>query len=79
MLPGKAFQDGVQLEAAFIADRSIYDYSTSAKDIRPGTTIVVQCAFTLTSETSNVEFELSELFSFSDDIVSMDFNLNEPD
>lgn len=75
----KAFQDGVQLEAAFIADRSIYDYSTSAKDIRPGTTIDVQCAFTLTSETSNVEFELSELFSFSDDIVSMDFNLNEPD
>lgn len=75
----KAFQDGVQLEASFIADRSIYDYSTSAKDIRPGTTIDVQCAFTLTSETSNVEFELSELFSFSDDIVSMDFNLNEPD
>lgn len=71
---GKAFQDGVQLENAMLFDVEGYDSGTSMKEVRPGTTIDVQSAFVLTSETSTVEFEISEFISFSDDIVSMDFD-----
>lgn len=60
----KAFQDGVELDTALILSDS-YDSSASMKDVRPGSTIDVQCAFVLSNQTSNVEFELSELFSFS--------------
>lgn len=69
----KAFQDGVELETAIIDD-SNYNAEATSKDIRPGTTLDVQCAFVLSSETSPVEFELSEVFSFSSDKVTMDFD-----
>lgn len=74
----KAFQDGVELDTAMIFDSGIYDSGASSKDVRPGTTIDVQCAFTLTSETSIVEFELSEAFSWTNnDKVTMNFNPSE--
>ena len=70
----KAFQDGVQLESAVIMGDDSYDAGSSMKDVRPGTTVDVQCAYVLTSETSTVEFELTEWISFSDDMVAMDFD-----
>lgn len=69
----KAFQDGVELDTAIITDDYRYDGDSSTKDVRPGTTIDVQCAFVMTS-TSTVEFELSEWISLSDDMVTMDFD-----
>lgn len=60
----KAFQDGVELDTAFIMSDD-YDSSASMKDVRPGSTIDVQCAYTLSNQASEIEFELSELFSFS--------------
>lgn len=71
---GKAFQDGVQLDTAIIMDVDGYDSEASMKDVRPGTTIDIQCAYLLTSETSVVEFELTEFMSFSDDMVTMNFD-----
>lgn len=71
---GKAFQDGVSLETAIVMGDDVYDPGTSMTEVRPGTTIDVQSAFVLSSETSVVEFELSELISFSDDVVRMDFD-----
>lgn len=70
----KAFQDGVQMENAIIMGSDIYESGTSMKDVRPGTTIDVQCAFLLTSDTSTVEFELTEFMSFTDNVVTMDFD-----
>lgn len=70
---GKAFQDGVQLETAIVMDSNVYDSGASMKEVRPGTTLDIQCAYALTSETSTVEFELTEWISFSDDVVTMDF------
>lgn len=61
----KAFQDGVELDSAIIGDSSVYDSGASMKDVRPGTTIDVQCAFALANQTSPVEVEFSELFNFS--------------
>lgn len=73
-LMAKAFQDGVQLNTAFIGDASVYNSELSFKGIRPGTTFEVQCAFELTSESSVIEFEVSELFSLSDDTVAENFD-----
>lgn len=70
----KAFQDGVGLDTAIILDSAVYDSDAGMKDVRPGTTIDVQCAFSLTNEASVVEFEISELISFSNDRVVMNFD-----
>lgn len=70
----KAFQDGVQLESAMIVGDDSYESGTSMKEVRPGTTIDVQCAYVLTNDTSTVEFELTEWISFSDDMVAMNFD-----
>lgn len=73
-LIGKAFQDGIGLETAIIIDDDNYESGSSMTEIRPGASIDVQGAFKLAGETSIVEFELSELISFSDDVVAMDFD-----
>ncbi len=70
----KAFQDGVQLESAIIGDDSVCDSESSMKEIRPGTTLDVQQAYILTSDTSTVEFEISEFISFSDDVITKNFD-----
>lgn len=70
----KAFQSGVQLDEAIIGDNSVYDADTQLRDIRPGTTVDVQCAYQLTSDTVVVEFELSELVSLSREVILMNFD-----
>ncbi|MCI9649316.1 DUF5067 domain-containing protein [Oscillibacter sp.] len=69
----KAFQDGVQLERALVMNDEVYDSGAGMKEVRPGTTLDIQCAYELTSETSTVEFEITEWISFSDGVVTMDF------
>ncbi len=70
----KAFQDGVQLENAIVMNEEAFDSSGYMKEVRPGTTIDIQNAFALTSETSTIEIEIEELISFSDEKVVMDFD-----
>nr|WP_325297683.1 DUF5067 domain-containing protein [uncultured Dysosmobacter sp.] len=72
----QAFQDGVELETAMILDSDVYDSDASMKDVRPGTTIDIQAAYVLDSETSVVEFEVSEWLTFESNppVVSMDFD-----
>lgn len=72
----QAFQDGVELETAMILDSDVYDSDASMKDVRPGTTIDIQAAYVLDSETSVVEFEVSEWLTFKSNppVVSMDFD-----
>lgn len=67
----KAFQDGVELDTAFIMDSEKYDADASMKDIRPGATLEVQAAYTLANTTSEVEFEVSDWTDFSSDSVVM--------
>lgn len=66
----QAFQDGIELESAYSAEG--IDFSDNSKDVRPGNTLDIKKAFILTSD-STVEFEITEWISFSDDMVSMDF------
>lgn len=70
----KAFQDGVQLENAYLYGDPNFDFEAADKDIRPGTTLDIQRAFVLTSETSLVEIELSEAFSWSDEKITITFD-----
>ncbi len=71
-----AFQDGVSLDTAIIGNDSEYDSGAAMKEVRPGTTIDVQKAFVLTSETSVVELEISEWLTFEDNppMVTMNFD-----
>lgn len=57
------FQDGVGLESALITDDSVYDSSMHMADVRPGTTIEVQEAFSLYNTTSPIEVEITESFT----------------
>lgn len=67
----QAFQDGIELESSFSAEG--VDFSNNSKDVRPGNTLDIKKAFVLTSD-STVEFEVTEWISFSDDMVTMDFD-----
>lgn len=60
----KAFQDGVELEMALLVSDA-YDAGASMKEVKPGATLDVQCAFVLANKTSDVEIELTEQFDFS--------------
>ena len=71
------FQDGVGLESALITDNSVYDSSMHMADVRPGTTIEVQEAFSLYNTTSPIEVEITEAFAWDDpaEIAYMTFTL----
>lgn len=65
----KAFQNGVELEMAMIIDDKKYDAGLGQKEIKPGAKTKVQSAWVLTDK-SEVTIELSEAFSFSDDLIA---------
>lgn len=69
----KAFQDGVQMDPAIIGDESVYDVLLRTKEIRPGATIDVQRAYSMTSD-SVIEFELGDLFGRLDSVVTKNFD-----
>lgn len=61
----KAFQDGIELETAIIADEKDFDSGNSMKDIKSGKSLEVQQAFVLDGE-EDVELTVTELISFDD-------------
>lgn len=68
----KAYQNGVECSSAFLVDD--VDAEKSMNNIKPGTTYTVQEAYLLQDE-SEVTIEVTELFSFSNDMVSKTFVL----
>lgn len=76
-LISKAFQDGVELSMAILDDYSNYDADASMKEIKKGASIDVQVAYELSNTTSDVEFEVEEFLSFSDDKVEKTFKIAE--
>lgn len=61
----KAFQNGVQLDSAFVSGLS----SNASNDVKPGATITVQKAYEL-DDMSDVTIEVSEFLSFSSDLIA---------
>ena len=72
----KAFQNGVQLTAAVMGEDSGYSLESRTQEVPPGTTVEIPCAFKLNSDSDPVEFELSELFSPSGDILARTYDLS---
>jgi hypothetical protein len=74
-LNGIAYQNGVQLESAVIADSTFKNIENSMKDVKTGGTLDIQASYLLSSETAPVEFELKEFISFSDDMLGKTFEI----
>ena len=69
----KAFQGGIQLETAIMVEG--VDSSASMLDIKAGVTLEVKEAYLLRDTTTLVEIEVSELISFSKEMVAKSFDL----
>ncbi len=65
----KAFQNGVQLESAFVVDDRKYNPGQGMKEIKPGASIKVQAAYVLAGK-SDVSIEVSESLSFDDSLIA---------
>lgn len=74
---GRAFQNGVQLDTAIIADSDVLNADDHYKDIQTGASIALKEAFLLTSDTAPVEFEITEWISFSDEKLGSVFEISE--
>ena len=76
-LLGQAYQNGLQLDTAIIMSNDNFNSSDSMKDLKPGASIDLKCAYSLISETSPVEFEMSQAFSFTNDKLGKTFNISD--
>lgn len=61
----------------FIMDNSVYNADDLMKDVQPGASIDVVAAYSLSSETAPVEFEVEEIISFSDEMLGKTFEIAE--
>lgn len=73
-----AYQDGIELEHAYVMDDSTeYDDGSSMKNIKTGVTIEVQNAYLLSNTDSPVDVEVIEFISFSDEKIEKTFAIAE--
>ncbi len=68
-LDEKVFQDGIELEVATMSDEDDGTWLDTS-EIKPGITKEVKKAYKLRNKTSDLEIEISESFSFSDDKIT---------
>ncbi len=72
----QVYQNGVGLNEAFILDDSAnYSSDNSTKEIKKGASIEVEIAYELNDTTTDIEVEVRETFSFTDDVASKIFTL----
>lgn len=70
------YQGGVGLEKAYtMQDGDPYDEANQNKEIKSGVTIDVDVAYVLNDTETDIEVEVKELYSFSDDVVSRSFSI----
>ena len=72
----KAFQDGIELETAFMMDDT-YLGGNGDKELKPGISIDCESAYSLPNLVSPVEIEVTELISFDDAMVTATFQIAE--
>lgn len=71
-----AFQNGVGLnESYFVADSANYSSDNQMKEIKKGASIEVEVAYELNDTTTDVEIEVSELFSFENKVITKTFTI----
>ena len=70
------YQNGVGLNEAYILDDSTnYSSDNSTKEIKKGATLDVEVAYVLNDETTPIDVEVKEYFSFSDKVITRQFAL----
>lgn len=70
------YQNGVGLNEAYILDDSAnYSLDNQTKEIKAGSTIEVEVAYELNDETTDIEVEVEELFSFDDVKITKTFSI----
>lgn len=70
-----AFQDGVELDTAFVMNSDAYDAGIAQKELKPGASLDgCQVAYVLSSD-SPVEFEVGELISLNDNVLAKTFTI----
>ena len=70
------FQNGIGLnEAYFLTDNDNYSSDNQIKEIKQGSTLNVDVAYELNDSTSDIEVELSEYFSLTDEKITKTFSL----
>lgn len=72
-----AYQNGVQLESTYFIDNIRYNPDDLTKDVKPGSSLDLTVAYSLSSDTAPVEFEIGEAFSFNDDKLGKTFEIAE--
>lgn len=70
------FQDGIGLNKAYYLGDSV-DYSSDnqTKDIKPGSTLDVECAYELNDTKTDIEVEVKELVSLDEKTISKTFSI----
>ena len=70
------FQNGVGLNEAYVLDDSAkYDEGNQTKEIKPGRSLDVEVAYELNDTKTDIEVEVTELFSFDDKTVTKTFSI----
>ena len=72
------FQNGVGLNESYMLDDSAnYSSDNQTKEIKAGASLEVEVAYELNDETTDIEVEVSELFSFDDTVITKTFSIVE--
>lgn len=70
------YQNGVGLnEAYFLDDSANYSADNQTKEIKKGASIEVEVAYELDDKTTDIEVEVKESFSFSDETIKKTFSI----
>lgn len=73
-LDDKLYQDGIELESAILSNDEEAKLIDTV-DLKPGITKEVKKAYSLRNKKSEIEVEIQEIFSFSDDMIKTTINL----
>ncbi len=72
----KAYQDGVELEKAFmLKDGDSYNSDNQGKSLKKGVSLDIEVPYELNDETTDVVTEVSQLISFDDKTISKTFKI----
>lgn len=73
-----AYQNGIGLNSCYLVDESAnYSSDNSSKQIKQGASIEVESAFELNDNTTDIEVEVQELFSFNEKVLRKTFKITE--
>lgn len=73
----EAYQNGIGLDGAYFVEYDGYDVEAEMRDVKNGVSVDLMAAFTLSDPTAPVQFEVTELISFSNDVIGKTFYISD--